>query len=160
MFITEVLSRPVPWKWIHKDEDSFMADFRIGHHEYLVSGNRRRNSWIVEFAFIGKDGDGNGISRTDITGTRNEIPVFATVLDILKRFKESYYPEIIKFSAEEPSRQKLYTRIISKLFPDWKLIKPSPNVFVITNPEDPQYAQVPSIRQRLSKYFFPNKSHI
>lgn len=157
MIILEILSQPLPWKWVHRDPDSFIANFYVNNFEYLVSGNRHRNSWVVEFANMSTDKYGNAESRTDITGTRNEIPVFATVLDILRRFRDSYYPEVIKFSAKEPSRQKLYTRIISKLFPDWRLVRPTPTVFVVVNPEGPQYAQVPSIRQRLKNYFFPNK---
>ena len=41
--------------------------------------------------------------------------VFATVIDIVKDFKRHYPKEIIKFTAKEGSRQKLYNHIVAML---------------------------------------------
>ena len=73
-----------------------------------------------EFGF-GAD-KGNGPIDTIIGHTGVEIPVFATVTAILKKFVHIVGPKAIVYSAKDPSRQRLYarfTRLIQHIIPGY-----------------------------------------
>lgn len=55
------------------------------------------------------------ITRTGITGTGNARRVFATVIDIVKKFAAAEKPEAIVFTASEPSRIRLYDAFVKRL---------------------------------------------
>ena len=49
--------------------------------------------------------------RSGITKTGHAFTVFATILAIMKDFVSARHPKEIQFTADEPSRQKLYSRL-------------------------------------------------
>lgn len=56
--------------------------------------------------------------RLDVTGQGDALKVLATVISAVKLFlEENPNPEKLIFSADEPSRQKLYRRMIKKIAP-------------------------------------------
>jgi hypothetical protein len=55
------------------------------------------------------------ITRTGITGTGDARRVFATVIDIVKKFAAAEKPEAIVFTASEPSRIRLYDAFVKRL---------------------------------------------
>jgi hypothetical protein len=69
-----------------------------------------------------------------VTGTGNSSTVFSTVVDIMKNFLH-HYPNVtgLSFSANEPSRKKLYRHMISRLLPKWDADEQS-GTFLITKP--------------------------
>jgi hypothetical protein len=69
------------------------------------------------------------IGRTGI-----EIPVFATVLAILKQFVHQVHPEKIVYSAKDPSRQRLYarfTKLAQRIIPGYTGREVSPGQYEI-----------------------------
>ena len=50
--------------------------------------------------------------KVGILGTGNQIKVFSTVLNAINKFVNNKKPKIIRFSAAEKSRKKLYERLI------------------------------------------------
>lgn len=59
--------------------------------------------------------DDDAEPRLDITGMGDEFRVFATVGVITKEFIEKQKPKELHFTADEPSREALYTRLTKRL---------------------------------------------
>lgn len=69
--------------------------------------------------------DKNGKPKTGIENTGDARRVFATVIDIVKKYTIMHEPIEIHFFAEEPSRVKLYDAFIARLdrgLPEYELI--------------------------------------
>ena len=58
--------------------------------------------------------EGHTLNDYGITGTGNELQVFSTVLDVMKDFAAQHSPGAFGFSAHEPSRIRLYNKIMSR----------------------------------------------
>lgn len=111
----ELFSKPVTWHWDVQSKDSWIAIFYINNIEYQVFFSYDDYSqdypvWNVEFAAYGEKVQ----DPYSITGTGYSSYVFGTVIDIVKQFK-STHKEFLTFTAEEPSRKKLYTALVKKL---------------------------------------------
>jgi hypothetical protein len=123
--ILESLKSPYPYK-IEKGSGVYRAywevpgdnkrQYAMGYHfEALRQGLEYyefevgEDSWNIEF--IAHDHD----SGTDIIGSGQAFRVFATVSTILKEFIKSKNPSMFHFTAQEPSRIKLYDRFAKQI---------------------------------------------
>jgi hypothetical protein len=86
---------------------------------------------LVEVVFYPELEDEEGVTKpkTELTGTGNSRKVFGTVVKIVQEYVASYKPKALYFTADssEPSRVKLYNRMISqadKALPDYYASKP------------------------------------
>lgn len=108
--ILELFNKPEPWSWTQKTEDRWVGKFVINKIPYILVLDKDTNLWHLEFYDDSKEWE----QRYSITGTQKEqsIMVFSTVIDIIKNFKNAHPEESIKFTADEPSRKKLYDRLV------------------------------------------------
>jgi hypothetical protein len=115
MRISEIFEQPIDWHWGMQLADYADAHFQIDDIEYTVyfSQNALNQEDKFYIEFVATDSEGNG--EYGVTGRGNSIAVFATVIAIIHAFKEMHPDAPIVFTAEEPSRQKLYTRIVKRL---------------------------------------------
>lgn len=125
MFLRETLDAPAPWAW-RTDTDRWIATFALGELAYEIeispgsSDENQGGAWDVAFSLKYPDPHypsrtffpGPSITAFHVTGTGKAYTVFATIIDILKKFVESVEPDSLTFNASEPSRQKLYTRLV------------------------------------------------
>lgn len=108
MILNELFDNPIPWKWVSKNEHNWEAGFDIGNMKYALT-------CAFAFQFVVIRFETRATGDTGITGTGNEIAVFATVIDIVKEIIDVPTVKTIVFTAKEKSRQKLYNRLV-KLF--------------------------------------------
>jgi len=119
--LNELFDKPVDWHWDEKENGFLSASFMIGQARYVVLLTNEPiyhndtgeyvddNVWDVEFQ------DPTANNPHGITGKGNATTVFATVISILTKFKYDNLQATLKFTAKEPSRQKLYNRLIGTL---------------------------------------------
>lgn len=124
MILAELFNDPYKWFWVDNYEDEFTAKFEVDDgSSYVVIGYIKDPSppdvWYIEFSRIEA-----GVEHYEhgITNTGDQLKIFATIIEILQSFLLERKDELfmISFSAKEPSRRKLYQRIINTLFSDWK----------------------------------------
>lgn len=128
-FITELFEPKAPtWKWVFRGSEEATADFKVGDVPYRFHAySNGENDWEVEFKINSNEYDQNGKikfgTRFGLAGTGNSAEVMSTVVDIMREFLEMYRGKIdtIGFTAEEPSRQKLYMRMMKRLLPNWDI---------------------------------------
>lgn len=118
-FITELLDKPANWSWHIQTNDHAVAHFEVNNINmevvfllipiYDEHGELRfMDVWDVEFKDPEED---NPYGITGKFGSESKT-VFATVIDILRNFKQQHKDATLKFTAEEPNRQKLYNRFM------------------------------------------------
>lgn len=114
--LSESLTSPIPYEWERVTPKNATASFNVDDKKYIVSfslsenvSTRLRGNIISDVDFVMKDD--NGSYYTDITGTGNSFKIFSTVIQIIKEFISKNNVDILTFSAEEPSRKKLYLRL-------------------------------------------------
>jgi hypothetical protein len=137
MRLNEVLDRPAEWK---ENRISFQGhpDIKRDVKEYYFQVENpadlgpRNLSYSVVFAPVPGDdelfhpkelpGDVDYVQLTDmagrdtITGSGAALKVFATTIDIIKKHKErTRVPIVIGSKRTEPSRVKLYSRMLDKI---------------------------------------------
>ena len=128
-FITELFEPKAPtWEWVFRGSEEAVCDFDVGAVSYRFHAySNGQNDWEVEFKVRttdnSKDARQNLKTRFGLTGTGNSAEVMSTVVDIMREFLEMYRGKIdtIGFTAEEPSRQKLYMRMMKRLLPNWTI---------------------------------------
>jgi hypothetical protein len=115
---------PVPWKWYHITANDAEAIFMVGDIEYVfysyrIESNIDIEEWELEFQVNNPE---LRYTRFDVTGTGNSAAVMSTIVDIMRDFLRKY-PDVLMltFSAKEFSRQSLYTKMVQRLLPTWKL---------------------------------------
>jgi len=95
--------------------DEWRQGFMIGDKEYEFYAYRREHThddwWRIEFSAAASGYKG----RYGVTGSGHQFAVFAAVSTLLKEFLAKKRPHIFDFSAEEPSRVKLYTKFADHL---------------------------------------------
>lgn len=109
--------RIIPWKRDKRKEklSEYTFPFDDGNY-HVIFELRINNSWDIDFGYISPTHE----YSQDIIGTEgSEIAIFATIIDIVHTFIKDRNPTSFTFTAEEPSRQKLYRRI-AKRFGDVK----------------------------------------
>jgi len=141
--ITELFNQStVPFKWTKQDDNNgvYVAVFTVGEIPYLFSAFRletvQPGEWDVKFGIHSKYAKENSLNSYGITGTGNAGVVMSTVVSILKEFLAQNISNInvLKFSAAEESRRKLYARMVQRLLPEW-IIEQKGKYFTVTRPE-------------------------
>ena len=123
--INEIFSKDKNWEWEYEDRYEAAASFTVGEIPYKFyvysEGNR---IWGIEFRTDSNRAPGLVKSRFGLTGTGNSVEVMSIIVDIMKSFVDRYNSDIdkLEFSAEEPSRKRLYLHIVKRLLPEWKVI--------------------------------------
>ena len=109
----------VQWEWDTSDKDIILAMFSIGDLHYHVAFQSAHmpeyegptQDWDVEFAVQDESGD----FTQELTGTGSSPTVFAAIIQIVREFIQNYNPRSLGFSAIEPERFKLYSRLLGML---------------------------------------------
>ena len=109
----------VTWRTAAEDEDEYVtATFVVNDYRYICSFLRGKKSWEFIFEMDFGYRKGKRVAARDsvgITGTGYASQVFSNALQILSKFISRYSPEEVTFSADEASRQKLYSTMIRRL---------------------------------------------
>ena len=117
MLLLELIST-LDWEWDGSyEEGEISASFTIpsedGDKTYSVifinEPEDEEHVWDVEFTLVGS------ATPIGLTGTGHARTVFAAVIQIVKEFIESEAPAGLVFSASEPQRFKLYSRLLRML---------------------------------------------
>lgn len=112
-YVTEVLNKPVAWRWTNKDQYNWSASFRVGDASYEVwIDNNSSDDWELIFRLSHLIGNPD-VSAYGITKTGGELAVFSTVIDVLKAFIRERSPVRIWFTAKEDSRKRLYKAFLA-----------------------------------------------
>ena len=95
--------------------------FEIGETKYMVlfTYKHHTNHPLTEFEFGSNTPSGDPYT-VSLTGGGNAIKVFSTVITIMKEYIAKNQPEVIEFSAKEPSRVKLYNRLLGGFKQDYE----------------------------------------
>ena len=119
MKLFEVMDTKIEPKWTEYDDEYIGADFvldgvkvhvafeEIDNPFFDEDTNPFRRTWGLTFD---AKGPGQKYSTFSKTGLGNEFKMFAIVGNIVKDFIKKHHNPPLYFSAQEPSRQKLYTR--------------------------------------------------
>lgn len=141
--LTELFQPGKNWQWTESGYDYAEAEFDVGDIPYIIrfaaGSSDPGSTWEVEFEVnTRKTKAVDSSKRHRITGTGNSAQVFSTVVDILRNFLSEYDTLVgsLEFSADEPNRRRLYSSMISRLLPDWKVSTNSQGrAFLVTRPE-------------------------
>lgn len=134
-YITESFDKPAHWRNIGNG----LYKWSIDDIDYsLLASQHGNNTIMIEFSV-----DHGEEIEYELTGTGNEMKVFATVLDIIiNDVIPSYNPREITFDSDKmqdnksTNRTRLYTRLVKKFLPKgWKFTidsgHPSYDVFML-----------------------------
>lgn len=109
--LLELFDQKAEYSWLNSGMRS-VATFTVDDVVYRVSFISRYDPSAneeVEIFFKGDD-------KTSITNTGNAFTVFATVIDIILQYVRKHNSPTFYFSSEnEPSRLKLYDRLVNNL---------------------------------------------
>ena len=128
MKIFELFNAPAKWKFADNSETDAVIDFEVNDVQYELTlwTCGQYGNWRVEFENLSVAPN----NRYGITGQGNASTVFATVCDILKKFKSRRDVYTMSFIAEEPNRKSLYKRIVKTVFPGWSITE-NGNIIVV-----------------------------
>ncbi len=113
------LQTSLDWTWRTDFDDTTYAEFQVNDKLYRVTFDSfylpgvvdQQNWWDVSFALV----DEKGEEIKTLTGTGDARTVFAAVIAIVQEFIQKYNPEVLAFSAQEPERFRLYSRLLGIL---------------------------------------------
>ena len=123
--VTELFQRSKAWQWEFRGSEEAFANFKIGEVDYLWYARVMRASspkqWTL--GFKQRDQGFDYEKEFGLAGTGNSAEVMSTVVDITRTFLSSYGDKVeeIRFTSAEPSRTKLYARMVKRLLPNWDL---------------------------------------
>lgn len=109
MKIFEILDNPVDWEYTTQSDTQVIAEFTIDDHEYgifISDYSKQQKFYSISFTI------NNTSNQFGITGTGNQFVVFATTKSIIEDFASKNNPEGFTFTAQEPSRVKLYRKFM------------------------------------------------
>ena len=118
MRFNELFNREYPITW---DRDRAMfktADGRPGIVKFDADNPAAGDYSLVDVEFSIQDEFG-------VTGGGDAAAIFATVHSAIKDYVASRKPDFITFSADEPSRKKLYSRMVTRM-PGYQSIQSDP----------------------------------
>jgi len=124
MLLIEVFNQHYKWKWKENNDKVVKAMFYTNDNTlyYFVAAIMNTDNdiptWDVEFARM-EEGKYNQINRYDITKTGDQYRILSTIIDITKQFIKEHNVVCMYLSAEEPSRMKLYKRMVKTLLSNW-----------------------------------------
>lgn len=134
--LNELFYQSTDWEWNYKGSNEAEAYFTVGSVKYIFTTYTGDENGIWEMDFRAEEVAGERPhDRFAVNGTGNSAQVFSVVASIIKDFLNEYDSRIeaIQFSAKEPSRKKLYARMLTRLLPGWT-IKTSYDMFRATRP--------------------------
>lgn len=114
--ICEIFDTPVPLTWEERGPTRWFGSFNVNGKRYVLRMVTMGDDapWEVSFDLVR-----NGKSTQSITGTGDANKVFATVLYGINKWLLDIKPHSFSLSAREPSRIKLYTRMLRMLPKQW-----------------------------------------
>ena len=127
MKINELFNREYPVTW---DRDRAMfttADGRPGRIKFEADTPFPGDYSLVDVEFAIQDEFG-------VTGQGDAAAIFATVYSTIKDYIAKNQPDFITFSAEEPSRKKLYSRMVTRM-PGYQEVQTDPWSIPVQRPE-------------------------
>jgi hypothetical protein len=119
MRINELFNREYPVTW---DRDRAMfktADGRPGIVKFEADAPDEGDYSLVDVEFSVQDEFG-------VTGQGDASSIFATVFTAIKDYIAAKNPDFITFAAKEPSRRKLYSRMVTRL-PGYQQVQTDPH---------------------------------
>ena len=128
MRITELFSKEYPITW---DRDRAMfktANGRPGIIRFDADTPADGDYSLVDIEFSVQDEFG-------VTGQGDASSIFATVFTAIKEYISVKNPDFITFSAKEPSRQKLYSRMVTRM-PGYQEVQTDPWAIPVQLPEE------------------------
>ena len=138
-FVTELFQPGKQWKWSFTGSEEAVAVFHVGDIPYqfhaYTHASENPTAWEVEFKNATRGQSGRS-TKFGLTGTGNSAEVMSTIADIMREFLQRYQGSIsqLSFTADEPSRQRLYARMAQRLLPDWEIVQSGKN-FTLGAPE-------------------------
>ena len=112
-------SEPYPYSRTDNSDRSQRYKFvTADNNKYEVALNLDDNTGVAMIGFSllhHKSDRGNYHYDAGITNTGDARRVFATVIEIIKQFADKYKPQVIAFTANEPSRIRLYDAFMKRL---------------------------------------------
>lgn len=121
MLIVEVMNSVAPYTMA----DKFTANFSIQDKQYVVTfdppSEEEDPSEPVFISFDMTSATSGHQGELNMTNTGDEFLVFGTVMAIIQEYMKRYSPNAVTFSAEakEPSRIKLYDRMVKRMANGW-----------------------------------------
>lgn len=126
MKINELFSKEYPITW-NRDRAHFKtANGRPGVVAFEADAPDEGDYSLVDVEFSIQDEFG-------VTGQGDASSIFATVFTAIKDYIAAKSPDFITFNAKEPSRQKLYSRMISRL-PGYQQVQVDPHSIPVQLP--------------------------
>ena len=126
MRIDELFNREYPVEW---DRDVAMfktADGRPGRIKFESDKPFPGEYSLVDVEFSIQDEFG-------VTGGGDAATIFATVHSAIKDYIVTHKPDFITFSADEPSRKKLYSRMVTRM-PGYQSVQTDPYAIPVQLP--------------------------
>ena len=108
MRINELFSKEYPITWDRSRAHFKTANGRPGVVAFEADNPDEGDYSLVDVEFSVQDEFG-------VTGQGDASSIFATVFTAIKDYIATHKPDFITFNAKEPSRQKLYSRMITRL---------------------------------------------
>lgn len=106
------LFQAAPFKWTAKKPDLWVAEWQTqdrGFQAVFGKIEGEANAWEFDYAQTFPT------HSMGITGGGNAAHVFSAVMSVLGDFVKEVHPDTVIFSAQEPSRQSLYSKMLGRL---------------------------------------------
>ena len=119
MKINELFSKEYPITWDRDRAHFKTANGRPGIVTFDADEPAEGDYSLVDVEFSVQDEFG-------VTGQGDASSIFATVFTAIKDYIAKYQPDFITFAAKEPSRRKLYSRMVTRL-PGYQQVQTDPH---------------------------------
>jgi hypothetical protein len=118
MRIDELFSKEYPITWNRNTARFKTANGRPGVVTFESDEPAEGDYSLVDVEFSVQDEFG-------VTGQGDASSIFATVFTAIKEYIATHSPDFITFAADEPSRRKLYSRMVTRL-PGYQQVQADP----------------------------------
>lgn len=117
--VEEVFNKPLAYEWKSRAKAYWRGQFILPSKEEIrvVIEKQISGEWEVEFYRQSHKRD----VTTEITGSGDPIPVFSTVIAMIKEWIHSVKPKLFFFSAKEKSRVRLYRKLLERLLTGYRV---------------------------------------
>ena len=119
MRINELFSKEYPITWSRNRAHFKTANGRPGVVAFEADDPDEGDYSLVDVEFSVQDEFG-------VTGQGDATSIFATVFTAIKDYITTHQPDFITFNAKEPSRHKLYSRMVTRL-PGYQQVQVDPH---------------------------------
>ncbi len=130
MKLCEVFDKVARYEWDGDPSDDrgyAEATFTTNNKEYMVLFSIYENNKYssphtdIEFGLLPAKNDYSSMTKYNITGTGDQFVVMSTVKAIVLEWFKYHPTDVITMSADVPSRQKLYVRMLHNALPNWNI---------------------------------------